>query len=286
MLRDRNDFHFAIAVAVALGIFLGMIWLYPWPSYPSQNQSNISQQYQSTNNAQPTTSGAHQPAAQPCDDKCTRDAENAWWAVRIAVIAAVIAFGQTILFWWQLGAMRKGLVDTARQAAVAEQTFAKIERPYIFVANARWDRANPNSGSFQTPIFVFDAFSGGKLPAIIDEAWITLIAGEGFFEDTSIRPLLANPVFPSEEKREIRNPFNEPGQGTSSGVTFQSYESDEDTVVLPVSLAASPQNDFIVRVFIAYHGPFTGGHETESRWQWEVGVGFRPMGGAAHNYNK
>lgn len=70
-------------------------------------------------------------------------------AMFATLLLAIIGTVPAVLFLWQLGLMRKGMLDAqkaadaateaaaaaVRQAKVAEQSFAKLERPYLYITD-------------------------------------------------------------------------------------------------------------------------------------------------------
>jgi hypothetical protein len=247
-MLERRDRYFALACSIFVALFIAMLWLSPWPSYPDRGSQAITD----------------------------------WWLVRIAAVGSVIALFQLLFFWWQLGAMRSGLADTAKQAKIAEETFQKIERPYLFVAKMGWRRINSDIAGGLEPGLDFVFTNGGKMPAVITEVEVAIsrrpdgVATFTHSEGNSFVDLLGvlkanseHPIFSSLPER-----FTE---GTS-----QNFQIGASMHRIPTDLILGT---LYYRLRVRYSGPFTEGHETGAAWEWAKGEFYR-FGGATYNYTK
>lgn len=277
-MLNSKELPTAIATSVAIGIFLAMLWLYPWPSYPAQYEPAPNQQKTDAQYAPAPLVGAHQASGDNSYDKNTEEAITAWWGVRIAAIAVFVSVGQLILFWWQLGAMRKGLVDTAKQAKIAEETFSKIERPHVFLTELEWMGADTD----RTSGLQYLAVNAGRIPAIIESVrfFVDPTTPNDFQVIGPKSQLQAGQVLLAEDNRVIRSwyPFRE-------GLEMTDFKLASGAIAhIPFEFAYTVPK---IRLIVAYRGPFTEGHETSALWAWDPGNGcFGIEGGYQYNYTK
>jgi hypothetical protein len=208
----------------------------------------------------------------------TKDASGFFTGLQFFVVLA-----QAIFFWYQLKLIRVSLKDTkiaaeaagdaakaaARQAHVAEESLAKLERPYIFVFNASQLKvvtyeAAEGDGAFLA--VTYSVANHGKIPAIIESVQVGMsVAVE------PMRPpnadfdhlLWRSPILASGEER----------KDIEERLEWYSYGNDEYDRRVP-DLGS---NDLWLWVIIRYRGPFSEGHEAraclrfDSRTEYFVG---------------
>jgi hypothetical protein len=146
----------------------------------------------------------------------SKDASGLFTSLTFLVGAA-----QLVFFWYQLRLIRVSLDDakaasraaaeaataSVRQANLAEQTFAKIERPYLFVAEiGRCDvEETPEADEFYHAISVtFSVANQGKIPAIISSVKAGLYVAPHPEEPVNVdhwHPLIASPILAPGEVR-------------------------------------------------------------------------------------
>jgi hypothetical protein len=147
-------------------------------------------------------------------------AEWAFW-VFVATGAGVLLLGATLYETWKAGkAVATTLAQTKRQADLAEQSFRRLERPYLFIRILDTKGlARPPSGN--TAMLKYTLVNYGKLPAIMKGISVGL---------------LNNPSFPIRSTNEIIDPVydvvapaetltrdrNAAVQGADMGETFTS----------------------------------------------------------------
>jgi hypothetical protein len=206
----------------------------------------------------------------------------------------IVAAVQLGLFWYQLRLIRVSLDEaktaataaadaakaSGRQADAAEQSLAKIERPYLFIFDAsklsieEWTDELEGEGA--NLVVTYSVANYGKIPAIIED----LQAGLGVFSEPLDplnvdydHPLEISPILaPGETRHEIRQDIAWFGFGTDEGANivprFEKHES------------------LFLWIIIAYRGPFSGGHKTSVCWRYDdrtrTFVNFH--GGEEHTY--
>jgi hypothetical protein len=255
MLKWR-DFPFAIAMANFLAVLAAMLWLYSWPSYPSQYQNHGNQNQTYANSTNPSAMTAAQEAAQEAHAENTEHAVTDWWIVRTATIACIIGAAQFIMFWLQLSAMRSGLADTATQVKIAQDTFEKLERPYLYISTLGKLSMDKDGLAY----IDYSVVNHGKIPAIVDTVYVSLgpsKTGEpahGYWEMREHR-LRAKPVIgPSKRRKNI--PARAPG--TTSLAPAMGNE---------ITITPSPGEESFLQIKLTYNGPFTRGHSTMATWR-------------------
>jgi hypothetical protein len=204
----------------------------------------------------------------------------------------LVGSGQIILFWVQLRLIRESLDDakevasaSTRQAKVAEDSLAKLERPYLFIFNVgrleveqmTWDQ---DSGGDDLLLSVtYSVANYGKIPAIIKHA----LAGLSVAVDPTSpdrlpysHTLVVSPIFAAGETR----------HGIAERLVWdRAYGNDEDGNIVPT---LGKDNTLFFWIIITYRGPFTDGHETRVCWQYDKSTGrfIGPYGGPEYSGEK
>lgn len=111
MLRQR-DYPLVFAALVIAFLIGALVWTASPQLCPEQSQQSASSNQTNTQNNAPAATGG-QGATQASDAQCDEHTRADWWAVRIGLLTAAILFGQFLMFFWQLQAMRSGVRDAA-----------------------------------------------------------------------------------------------------------------------------------------------------------------------------
>lgn len=207
----------------------------------------------------------------------------------------VLAAAQLALFWYQLRLIRVSLDEakisasaaadaakaSARQAHIAEETFGKIERPYVFVFNiSRLEVEDyiDADDDYRLLKVTYSIANHGKIPAIIKHAQISL----GVFHEPlpparleNYHQLVSAPVLaPGEVRSGIEESLRWDGE-----IRF-----DEWANRFP-DLGAE---ELWFWAIVAYRGPFTDQHETRVCMRYDQATGWftGPFGGADHSGEK
>lgn len=201
-----------------------------------------------------------------------------------ALLAVGVAALQAWFFWYQLRLMRKSLNDAstaaqaalvsaeaaARQASVAEQSFAKLERPYVYVFGAKelkeefeWEDQYEEK---PTAWVNYHVANYGKTPATIEGCWLSISAGTEPEEPTQVaiwHQLVRRPILTPNEMREAIT-ANVPRE-------IETYlYADEDTPPGDLAVPNLKENErLFLWVKLKYRGPFSGEHETSACWVWD-----------------
>lgn len=197
----------------------------------------------------------------------------------------IVVFAQAIFFWVQLKLIRVSLKDTkmaadaageaakasARQAQVAEDSLAKLERPYLFVFNVSrlkaepWEDGEGDSGFYLKTTYALA--NHGKIPAIIESVQVSM----------SIAPQPVLPAIANFDHPLWRSPnlaSGEERKGIEEILPWSDFGNDEYGRPVP-NLG---DNDLWLWVIIRYRGPFSEGHEAQaclrfdSRTEWFFAV--------------
>jgi hypothetical protein len=216
---------------------------------------------------------------------------SGFFTAALVIVGAV----QLVLFIWQLRLIRTSLDDAkisadaaadaakaaARQAHVAEETLAKIERPYLFAFNVSAlsvETYEAADGDYSWLKVIYSIANYGKIPAIIKSAQVGLSAFTeplspprlGYNHALIVSPILA----PGEVRSSIEESLLWDGQ----------LQRDEDGREYP----ALGDNDLFFWVIISYRGPFTDQHETRTCWRYDLATGrfIGPHGGSEFSGEK
>jgi hypothetical protein len=195
------------------------------------------------------------------------------------------------LFVWQLRLIRESLHDAktaadaahqaaeagTRQARIAEESFAKLERPYVFIFGVR---------KFETertrlvPFVRYSVANYGKTPAIIMHAAAGISMGSG--PDLPLRVDDTHQLFTA---RVVATGYEyHPDVEAPDGIEFRIIGEAGREEVVP---QLTGQDDIFVWIVITYRGPFTDHHETSACWRYD-GLTNRLIqhGGGDYNYEK
>jgi hypothetical protein len=182
-------------------------------------------------------------------------------------------------------------VDQARasasQAKIAESALTQLERPYIFIFGVCEVRED---GQLHEFFVEYTVVNYGKMPAIIDGAWID------FVPDNTGQPpiptllyeghsLLSSPILQSGERRENIRAYAPIGMVKGSvGVITNTRTGAESACP---NFDISEGFDIYFRATIRYHGPSSGGYETGALWVYNPSsFEFAPRGGEEYNYTR
>ena len=186
-------------------------------------------------------------------------------------------------------AAQKSADAAAVQATIAESALTQLERPYIFVFGVRWIREDEDKDLNE--FFVeYTVVNYGKMPAIIDGAWIDFVLDNKGEPTIPTRlydghSLLMSPILQSGERRENIRAYVPSGMANGSlGVIVN---------VKGGPLATCPNFDIpdgfdlYFLATIQYRGPSSSGHETSALWLYYPGsCEFAQRGGGEYNYTK
>lgn len=234
--------------------------------------------------------------------------KESWWG-RTADPTAVFTLGlvlvgiaQLVLFYRQLKLIRLSLIDaktaadaakksadaTKTQADVARDNQIKLERPYIFIYNLSPFQKDNETGEYYV---TYSVANFGKIPAIIDGAWIGFAWSDQGEPDVPTllnedHSLLRSPILAAGERRDNLAEFLPAGLSEGSAGIIVSLIGGQERDIPKLNLAQNLQLFF--RAIIRYHGPFTEDHVTEAEWlNICVSTGeFALRGGAKYNYNR
>jgi hypothetical protein len=213
----------------------------------------------------------------------THDAAGFFTAV-LVVVGAV----QLVLFIWQLRLIRTSLDDAkisadaaadaakaaSRQAHVAEETLAKIERPYLFVFNVsalKTDNYESAEDDYMLLRVTYSIANYGKIPAIIKSAQV----GLSVFTEPLLpprleynHPIIVSPILAPGEIR----PNIEESLRWDGGIQRDEYGSEYPSL---------GNDELFFWVILLYRGPFTDQHETRMCWRYDTATGhfIGPHGG-------
>jgi hypothetical protein len=205
----------------------------------------------------------------------------------------LVGLAQLLLFLWQLRLIRESLTDAkeaaqagtaaanaaSRQAKVAEESLAKLERPYLFVFNVSPLKVKENEQEYGHWLTVtYTVANYGKIPAVIKHAQAGLSV---FTEPQSPPPLdyhhnmVASPIFAAGEAR----PDNQASMQWDGGVLNDEYEN------LFPDLG---KEELFFWVIITYRGPFSDQHETRACWRYDEDTNrfIGPHGGREYSGEK
>lgn len=194
------------------------------------------------------------------------------------VIGAIIFRGQLNVMQGQLnemksaGAYTKTAADAAKESAdaskiqadVAKDTFAKIQRPYIFIFGVE-RLITSDVDVIPIPYLEYTVANYGQTPAIID----TINAGffSGQIPEIPIQvnfdhPLVISPVLPPQDQRKnLRELLPEDFIGENLGIVV-----DFTTHTTHPVPRLTPNESLFFRVIITYRGPFAKDYETSATW--------------------
>jgi flagellar basal body-associated protein FliL len=180
----------------------------------------------------------------------------------------IVGAAQLVLFWYQLRLIRISLEDTkmtaiaaadaatasSRQADAAEQSLAKIERPYIFVHSVsalHVDKIDGFGRVFYELRVTYSVANHGKIPAIIGRPQVSLSVSPEPRASTNLsydHPLFVSPVLaPGEVRTGIEETHPWYGEVYLDGFGKPWPRLDEQLWFWAI---------------IPYRGPFTDHHET------------------------
>jgi hypothetical protein len=235
------------------------------------------------------SSSSHQPPSNP-PNSTAEQIQNAhkpdpfsWdWLTHDGVVfftcvLAFVAGVQAVLFLWQLVLINKSLADAkvaanasaeaakaaTKQAKFAEDSHAKLERPYVFIFGV--SKLESDEMISDLPFAPYVVANYGRTPAMVE----TLRAGISWFPDRPLDPLivdyrddpahglLKSPVLAPSEKREKLNII------APHGLDFA--PSDDGEIVPQLR----DNDNFFVWVIINYRGAFTAAHETSACWRYD-----------------
>jgi hypothetical protein len=239
--------------------------------------------------ASPYSSQATQKkSTQSADGKTQHDEQ---WLTKDAAgfftfLLVLVGGFQVVLFYVQLRLIRESLDDAkiaadaatvaanaaTRQAKIAEESFAKLERPYIFIFDVGIFQIDGKSPVGDPRVYVtYSVANYGKTPAIIKYAGGVMHAARhtGVVEagpDTPIpfaynHNLITSPIITSGE---VRTGIE---QDVASGSIDFKFDETGDDLVPIVKL----YDDLFMWIILTYRGPFTDHHETSMCWRWEEG---------------
>jgi flagellar basal body-associated protein FliL len=188
----------------------------------------------------------------------------------------IVAAAQLALFWYQLRLIRVSLDEakttamaaadaakaSSRQADAAEQSLAKIERPYLFVFSVSAlsvDEIEDSEDGYTQLRITYSVANHGKIPAIIKHAQAGLSVCIDPISPLRLdhtHPLIVSPVLaPGEQRTGIEDTLPWEGELYSDewGSRWPHLEHEE----------------LWFWAIITYRGPFTDQHETRICWRYD-----------------
>lgn len=212
-------------------------------------------------------------------------------------VLMIVGGAQLALFWHQLRLIRASLDDAKiaalaakdsanaaiRQARTAEESFANLERPYIYVFGIKglecdFDQMEPYD------FLKYSVANYGKTPASLESSCLRISIGTSPEVPVTVRPwhsLIALPILTPNERREN---LTEP---IPDNIETTQY-ADEDTPPGPFTVPVLEEGkEFFFWIQIKYHGPFSVGHETSACWRWDsTSDRLILYGGEQYNYTR
>jgi hypothetical protein len=203
------------------------------------------------------------------DSKATADHEEKAddKVARYTLYLAVLTGGLVVVSAWQ-GIFLLRADRTARMSAEAAQAqainFTKLERPYIYIFDAKGlllddEREDPYH------YLTYTVANYGKTPATIDGVFVGISVGSlpgELHQRFGWHELLVSPILTSDQKREKLMAI------IPELIPIGEY-ADED--VAPTPIPELPDGEeFFFQVLIKYHGPFSSRHETSVCWRWDM----------------
>jgi hypothetical protein len=207
----------------------------------------------------------------------------------------IVGVGQVFLFWYQLKLIRYSLRDAkvaadaaadaagaaSRQAYVAEQSLAKIERPYLFVFNVsalRVDEIEDSEEDYTLLGVTYSVANYGKIPAIIKHPMVSLSTFTEPLAPARLdynHSLIVSPILAAGERRD----------GIEENLRWDGkLKNDEWNNKFP----ALGDEELWFWAIVAYRGPFTDQHETRICWRYDTATGpfIGPYGGPEYSGEK
>jgi hypothetical protein len=154
------------------------------------------------------------------------------------------------------------LPDAARDQTL---NFAKLERPYLYIFNAR----GLNIDHDQEDPFHFLNYSVanyGKTPALVESASIGINVGVAPKQPDAVvgwHDFLVSPLFVTGERRD------NPTTSVPDDIEIGDY-ADENTGPFPIPWLKG-EDELFFWIKIKYGGPFSKDHETSACWRWDSG---------------
>jgi hypothetical protein len=166
----------------------------------------------------------------------------------------------------QLRAMRQSIFATtlgsraaAKQAKLAQETFEKLERPYLYVSGVTIFQINEDSID---PFVTYDVANHGKVAAKVEAVYIHNSPGTSAEPDNALlidlveEPMLTRIFGPGETKLALTN-------YAPIGLNWQYIVPNKPFPVL------SRDEEWFFYVEVHYGGPFTKGHTTKACWRYD-----------------
>jgi len=158
-----------------------------------------------------------------------------------------------------------------RQAKIAEDSLAKLERPYLFIFNVGRlktekleDPEAEGSGDDILLSVTYSVANYGKIPAIIKHAQAGLSVAVNPISPNRLpysHTLIVSPIFASGETRhKMVERFTWNG----------AYGNGEYEEIVP---DFGKDNTLFFWIIIGYRGPFTDGHEIRMCWRYDEATG-------------
>jgi hypothetical protein len=184
----------------------------------------------------------------------------------LALAALIVSIAQAWFFWRQLNHMREGMRDAATvaratqvSADIADKTFQRIQRPYIFISGIG---AITHDGFDDKSFVEYSVVNHGQIPAVIEDVQTSFACLPQDFPDPTLQAELDHELFVHDVvgagKRRPRIKVFAP-----EGMRWV-YEARQRMAPM-----VEPNEYLFVRVVIKYRGPFTSGHETSACWKYD-----------------
>jgi hypothetical protein len=207
----------------------------------------------------------------------------------------LIGAGQVVLFYVQLRLIRASLdeaktaadaaasaaTSASRQAHVAEQTLAKIERPYLFIFNVsalriEEDYDHDAGETYNLLRITYSVANYGKIPAIIEHAAIGM--------SVSTEPL--DPLYVDFNHPFAVSSILTAGQLCPDNKESFSWTGEVSRDEMSGEYPELGDHNLWFRAELKYRGPFSNGHETSACWRYDPRTGrfFESLGVEKYNY--
>jgi hypothetical protein len=206
-----------------------------------------------------------------------QDTPSGWWLIGLTAGLIVVGAIQIIMFYIQWRAMRDGVNRSAQaagaatdQAKIAQDTFEKVERPYLYIFGIGRLEIEEIMVEFTGPEDVgfvnYIVANYGKVAGIIEEVFVDLctsseVAPLGAPLVNLGHTLMSNRIFPPGHERKVKD-------YACDGPEYFLREEDGPNVVL------KPGEALFCHILVRYRGPFTQGHETSACWKMGPGDNF------------
>lgn len=241
---------------------------------------------------EPKTAQEAEDERRELEKRAATEQDLAKYTLYLAIATALLfvaATAQAGLFVWQLILLRRSVQDSAmaasastRSANTSEESFRRLERPYIFAFGVNRLRVNVQVAGGR-PFVTYDIANHGKTPAIVENMRASFSTGE-VDPETPLRvdedhSLLISPIMGAGE---IRKKLV--GQLPDGVATTSQWAGNNDYYDIEVPNIPNAE-DLFFWIRVEYRGAFSRGHESSFCWRFHKGDRlFVQHGGDEYNY--